>query len=61
MEPAPTEYRLLSHQELAMFGMSPAPTPAPRRHYLGNVFPRQAVYSEGPGTCGYHTEDFCKY
>jgi hypothetical protein len=60
MGPAPTEHRLLSHQELAMIGISPAPTPAPRRRYSGNVFERQEVFSEGPETCGYNTEDVCK-
>lgn len=40
-----------------MIGMSPAPTPAPRRRYSGNVFERQEVFSEGPATCGYNTED----
>ncbi|KAF2001245.1 hypothetical protein P154DRAFT_175111 [Amniculicola lignicola CBS 123094] len=54
--PAPTEYGNIDFEMMGRLGMSPAPTPAPRRRDAPRLFGRQA--SEGPQTCGYDDEDW---
>lgn len=58
--PAPTERRLLSHEEMAMVGMSPAPTPAPKRRDANKLFDRRQEDTEGVETCAYFDRDYCK-
>ncbi|KAF1828011.1 hypothetical protein BDW02DRAFT_635430 [Decorospora gaudefroyi] len=56
--PAPTEYRLLNHEEMARVGTSPAPTSAPRRRDSAGVWERPQGDRKGDETCAYFDGDY---
>ena len=58
--PIATQFHLLSNEEMAMKGTSPAPTPAPRKRDPASLFKRQAEVSIGVETCGFSRGDWSK-
>lgn len=58
--PAPTQPHLLNHEEMAMEGMSPAPTPAPKKRNPASLLERQDDVSRGSETCGFWSAELSK-
>lgn len=58
--PVATQFHLLSNEDMAIKGISLAPTPAPRKRDLAGLFKRQTDVSVGIETCGFAKLDWSK-